>query len=269
MKVIKRRGYVAGERAGPVDPGDARTSGIFFLAHSLTSTLTTAHRGSRGQARRYRQRQGRLEERAVGFLGRFAGDVESLKGIRTSQVVDVLDATLGAHFFGDDESSVDARLSAIERGGGRPDTESIRGLPDRGVRSRGTVQHQALPRLRYWQARFEAQPTGGFIGCSNTRLVDTPVSWSMTVAVQSAAAISPSSSAPIRKAVDTSPFRAMDGTLSFDAVVSWRFQEDKASRFGLRLRPQARGCRHGPGHDPAAVPHGVLGLTLRMGRMLS
>jgi len=34
----------------------------------------------------------------------FAGEVRALRGLRTSRVVDVLDATMGVHFFGDDQA---------------------------------------------------------------------------------------------------------------------------------------------------------------------
>ena len=133
MKVIKRRGYVAGESGrGPLIPETRGRLVSSFLAHFFDEYVDYGFTAGL-EDRLDDIASGKEDWKSVlsGFWGPFAGDVESLKGIRTSQVVDVLDATLGAHFFGDDESSVDARLSAIERAAEEAATqaESTGGYP--------------------------------------------------------------------------------------------------------------------------------------------
>ena len=95
--------------------------------------------------------------------------MESLKGIRTSQVVDVLDATLGAHFFGDDESSVDARLSAIERVAEEAATqaESTGGYPTVAFDPEQLSSTRRCPSCGTGRLGLKLSRTGGFIGCSN------------------------------------------------------------------------------------------------------
>jgi DNA topoisomerase-1 len=95
--------------------------------------------------------------------------VESLKGIRTSQVVDVLDATLGAHFFGDDESIVDARLSAIEDAAreGAAQIESAGGYPTVAFDPEELSSTRRCPSCDTGRLGLKLSRTGGFIGCSN------------------------------------------------------------------------------------------------------
>ena len=171
MKVIKRRGYVAGESGrGPLIPETRGRLVSSFLAHFFDEYVDYGFTAGL-EDRLDDIASGKEDWKSVlsGFWGPFAGDVESLKGIRTSQVVDVLDATLGAHFFGDDESSVDARLSAIERVAEEAATqaESTGGYPTVAFDPEELSSTRRCPSCGTGRLGLKLSRTGGFIGCSN------------------------------------------------------------------------------------------------------
>ena len=164
MKVIKRRGYVTGESGrGPLIPETRGRLVSSFLAHFFDEYVDYGFTAGL-EDRLDDIASGKEDWKSVlsGFWGPFAGDVESLKGIRTSQVVDVLDATLGAHFFGDDESIVDARLSAIEDAAqeGATQTESAGGYPTVAFDPEELSSTRRCPSCGHRSARSEAEPHG-------------------------------------------------------------------------------------------------------------
>ena len=171
MKVIKRRGYVTGESGrGPLIPETRGRLVSSFLAHFFDEYVDYGFTAGL-EDRLDDIASGKEDWKSVlsGFWGPFAGDVESLKGIRTSQVVDVLDATLGAHFFGDDESIVDARLSAIEDAAqeGATQTESAGGYPTVAFDPEELSSTRRCPSCGTGRLGLKLSRTGGFIGCSN------------------------------------------------------------------------------------------------------
>ena len=116
LRVITKRGYVTGSGGrGPLVPETRGRLVSSFLSHffaeyvdyGFTAELEDALDDVANGEKRWRTAY-------FDFWGPFQGDVESIKGVRTSLVVDVLDATLGVHFFGDDEAALEHQMRAIQ-----------------------------------------------------------------------------------------------------------------------------------------------------------
>ena len=171
MRVITKRGYVASSGGrGPLVPETRGRLVSSFLSHffdeyvdygftaGLEDSLDDIASGKEGW-------KGVLES----FWRPFAGEVETLKGIRTSLVVDVLDATLGAHFFGDDKKTLETRMRRIEEAAERAAEEDDANSPypeiafDRDALS----DARRCPSCDDGRLGLKLSRTGGFIGCSN------------------------------------------------------------------------------------------------------
>jgi len=110
------------------------------------------------------------------FWGPFRDEVDSMRGLRVKEVIDVLDATLGVHFFGDDATAVEAALLAITKahneanaaGADSPGAASF-------LNSSSVVEfdHASLSEARKCpgcatgRLSLKLSRSGGFVGCSN------------------------------------------------------------------------------------------------------
>lgn len=171
MRVITKRGYVSSSGGrGPLVPETRGRLVSSFLSHffdeyvdygftaGLEDSLDDIASGKEGW-------KGVLEN----FWRPFAGEVETLKGIRTSLVVDVLDTTLGAHFFGDDEETFETRMRRIEEAAERAAEEDDANspYPEIGFDRDALSDARRCPSCDDGRLGLKLSRTGGFIGCSN------------------------------------------------------------------------------------------------------
>ena len=84
-------------------------------------------------------------------------------------VVDVLDATLGAHFFGDDEETFETRMRRIEEAAERAAEEDDANspYPEIGFDRDALSDARRCPSCDDGRLGLKLSRTGGFIGCSN------------------------------------------------------------------------------------------------------
>ena len=171
LRVITKRGYVTGTGGrGPLVPETRGRLVSSFLSHffaeyvdyGFTAGLEDALDDVANGEKKWRDTLG-------DFWGPFQGDVESLKGVRTSLVVDVLDATLGVHFFGDDESALEHRMRAVaeatEEAARDEDLNSP--YPTLAFDPKTLSARRKCPSCADGRLGLKLSRTGGFIGCSN------------------------------------------------------------------------------------------------------
>ena len=111
----------------------------------------------------------RWRDTLADFWGPFQGDVESIKGVRTSLVVDVLDATLGVHFFGDDEAALEHQMRAIQEATEKAarDHDPDSPYPALAFDPETLSERRKCPSCAGGRLGLKLSRTGGFIGCSN------------------------------------------------------------------------------------------------------
>ena len=179
LRVITKRGYVrsSGGR-GPLVPETRGRLVSSFLSHFFGDYVDYGFTAGL---------EDRLDDVASGketwkgvladFWMPFATEVEALKKVRTSLVVDVLDATLGGHFFGDDEEALERRVrlaeeaaEAFARGdasddpGGDAEGDAFARLP---FDANDLSLARRCPSCDDGRLGLKFSRTGGFIGCSN------------------------------------------------------------------------------------------------------
>ena len=171
MRVITKRGYVSGTGGrGPLVPEMRGRLVSSFLSHFFDEYVDYGFTAGL-EDRLDDIANGKEEWKGVlsNFWGPFAGEVDTLKGLRTSLVVDVLDAILGVHFFGDDNETLEARLKDIEAAYAVAAEEVSKDLPYPKL----AFDPDALSALRKCPSceggrlGLKLSRTGGFIGCSN------------------------------------------------------------------------------------------------------
>ena len=177
VKVMLKRGYVVGGGGkGPLIPETRGRMVSSFLTHFFDEYVDYGFTAGL---------EDKLDDIASGdaewkdvmskFWKPFHGDVQGLQNIRTSLVVDVLDATLGAHFFGDDESETKARLDAIAATAEPPRSEGDAAAPKRAGDAWKSPDYdpatlrasRRCPACVDGRLGLKLSKNGGFIGCSN------------------------------------------------------------------------------------------------------
>ena len=130
----------------------------------------------------------RWRDTLADFWGPFQGDVESIKGVRTSLVVDVLDATLGVHFFGDDEAALEHQMRAIQEATEKAarDNDPDSPYPALAFDPETLSERRKCPSCAGGR-RGNSAARGGFIGCSNYRESTRRRSWRRRTATKGAA----------------------------------------------------------------------------------
>jgi len=171
LRVITKRGYVTGSGGrGPLVPETRGRLVSSFLSHffaeyvdyGFTAELEDALDDVANGEKRWR-------DTLADFWGPFQGDVESIKGVRTSLVVDVLDATLGVHFFGDDEAALEHQMRAIQEATEKAarDHDPDSPYPALAFDPETLSERRKCPSCAGGRLGLKLSRTGGFIGCSN------------------------------------------------------------------------------------------------------
>ena len=171
LRVITKRGYVTGSGGrGALVPETRGRLVSSFLSHffaeyvdyGFTAGLEDALDDVANGEKKWR-------DALADFWGPFQGDVESLKGVRTSLVVDVLDANLGAHFFGDDEAALERQMRAIEAATEKAalDQDPNSPYPALAFDPETLSERRKCPSCVDGRLGLKLSRTGGFIGCSN------------------------------------------------------------------------------------------------------
>ena len=171
LRVITKRGYVTGSGGrGPLVPETRGRLVSSFLSHffaeyvdyGFTAELEDALDDVANGEKRWR-------DTLADFWGPFQGDVESIKGVRTSLVVDVLDATLGVHFFGDDEAALEHQMRAIQEATEKAarDNDPDSPYPALAFDPETLSERRKCPSCAGGRLGLKLSRTGGFIGCSN------------------------------------------------------------------------------------------------------
>ena len=172
LKVITKRGYITSTGGrGPLVPETRGRLVSVFLSHffaeyvdyGFTAALENALDDVANGERKWR-------DFLRAFWTPFTVEVENLKLVRTSLVVDVLDATLGVHFFGDDDTFLEKQMKLVTEL-----TEKGK-LEDRNLDApypvlafdRATLpEKRKCPSCGTGRLGLKLSRTGGFIGCSN------------------------------------------------------------------------------------------------------
>ena len=171
LRVITKRGYVtgAGGRGALVPETRGRLVSSFlshffaeYVDYGFTAGLEDALDDVANGEKKWR-------DTLADFWGPFQGDVESLKGVRTSLVVDVLDATLGVHFFGDDEAALEHQMRAIQAATEKAalDQDPNSPYPALAFDPERLSERRKCPSCADGRLGLKLSRTGGFIGCSN------------------------------------------------------------------------------------------------------
>jgi DNA topoisomerase-1 len=171
LRVITKRGYVTGSGGrGPLIPETRGRLVSSFLSHFFSEYVDYGFTAELENALDdVANGEKKWKDALSSFWGPFQGDVENLKGVRTSLVVDVLDATLGAHFFGDDETLFENRMRAIEETAKKSSSDDDPNAPYPEVRfdPETLPEKRKCPSCDDGRLGLKLSRAGGFIGCSN------------------------------------------------------------------------------------------------------
>ena len=171
LKVISKRGYITSTGGrGPLIPETRGRLVSSFLSHFFSEYVNY---GFTAELEDSLDDVANGERRWKDFLGNFyapfSKEVENLKQVRTSLVVDVLDATLGVHFFGDEESTLERQMQLISELNEKvkDDSDPNSPYPQIEFDVNQLSEKRKCPSCGNGRLGLKLSRTGGFIGCSN------------------------------------------------------------------------------------------------------